>query len=218
MSIAQRVQELLKELPAGVDLVAAAKTRTPDEVLKAVDAGVKIIGQNYINETDRVYPVIGDRVTWHFIGQLQRNKISRIATLFDMVETLDSLEIAGVLDRECLAAGRKMPVLVEINSGREQQKSGVMPEEAVEFICQLGSLSHIKVTGLMTMGPQLEQPEQYRPYFRLTRNLFDEIAAMGLAKVEMRYLSMGMTDSYRVAVEEGANIVRIGSKIFGPRL
>ena len=91
MSIAQRVQELLKELPDGVDLVAAAKTRTPDEVLKAVDAGVKIIGQNYINETDRVYPVIGDRVTWHFIGQLQRNKISRIATLFDMVETLDAL-------------------------------------------------------------------------------------------------------------------------------
>ncbi len=217
MSIAHNVRELIKELPAEVDLVAAAKTRSPAEALEAVDAGVKKIGQNYINEAERSYDVIGERADWHFIGRLQRNKIGRIVKIFDIVETLDSVELAEILDRECALANKLMPVLVEINSGQEAQKSGIMAEQVLSFVNRISPLKHIKILGLMTMGPVAENPEAYRPFFRLTRDLFDTLKKLELERVEMRYLSMGMTDSYKVAIEEGANIVRIGSKIFGPR-
>lgn len=218
MTIAQNVRQLLEELPPHVELVAAVKTRTPAEVVEAIDAGIKTIGQNYLNEAERVYEIVGQRVKWHFIGQLQKNKIGAVVSIFDMIETLDSLELAAAIDRECALAGKMMPVLIEVNSGAEPQKSGVLPEELEGFIHKTGKLRHIKVAGLMTMGPLSLQPEDYRPYFAATRKLFEVIKELKIPRVDMRYLSMGMTDSYQVAIEEGANIIRIGSRLFGPRL
>ena len=215
MGIRENVQQLLNELPKGVELVAAAKDRTAKEVLEAVESGIKIVGENYVQEAEKTYSVIENKAEWHFIGRLQKNKVKKAVRLFDMIQTVDSVDIAQEIDRRCAQIGRVMPVLVEINSGREEQKSGVLPEGAEQLIRAISSLPNIKVMGLMTMGPRFGDPEDSKPYFVTTRKIFARIKALKIPKVEMRYLSMGMTNSYRVALEEGANMVRIGTKIFG---
>lgn len=214
MGIRENVQQLLAELPSGVELVAAAKGRTAKEVLEAVNAGIRIIGENYVQEAEKDYSVIENRARWHLIGYLQKNKVKKAVRLFDMIQTVDSIEIAQEIDKRCAQIGKVMPVLVEINSGREKQKSGVLPEDAEDLITAISGLPNIKVMGLMTMGPRFGDPEESRPYFVTTRKIFDRIKAIELPNVEMRYLSMGMTNSYRVALEEGANMVRLGTKIF----
>ncbi len=215
--IEQNISQILSELPDGVQLVAAAKTRTPAEVLAVVSGGVKIIGENYVQEAERAYEVVGSRAKWHFIGHLQGNKAKKAVRLFDMIETVDSLKIAREIDKWCTQIGKVMPVLVEVNSGREKQKSGVLPEKAEELIREISGLKNIKVMGLMTMGPRLGNPEDARPYFVETRKMFERVKKLNLSNVQMKYLSMGMSNSYKVALEEGANIVRIGSKLFGER-
>ncbi len=215
--IEQNVRRILSELPDGVQLVAAAKTRNPEEVLRAVEAGVRIIGENYVQEAERAYQVVGNRAEWHFIGHLQKNKVKKAVGIFDMIETVDSVEIAGEIDNRCAQAGKIMPVLIEINSGREKQKSGVLPEGAEQLVRDISGLSSIKIMGLMTMGPLFGDPESSRPYFVTTRSIFGKLKRLGLPNVEMKYLSMGMTNSYLIALEEGANMVRLGSKIFGER-
>ncbi len=213
--IKQNVTRLLGELPAAVKLEAAAKTRTAEEIRQAIEAGVKIIGENYLQEAERAYEVIGNRAEWHFIGHLQSNKVKKAAKLFDMIETVDSVAIAREIDKRCAQINKVMPVLIEINSGREEQKSGIFPEEAEQLIRDISDLANIRVMGLMTMGPFLGNPDDSRPYFVATRKIFEELKKKPIPNVEMKYLSMGMTNSYKVAIEEGANIVRIGSKIFG---
>jgi len=217
MGIGKNVQQLLNELPSGVELVAAAKARTAEEVLQAVESGVKIVGENYVQEAEGIYGVIGNKARWHFLGHLQKNKVKKAVRLFDMIETVDSVDIAREIDKRCAQIGRVMPVLVEINSGREKQKSGVLPESAEQLIRAISSLPNIKVMGLMTMGPRFGNPEDSRPYFVITRKLFDRIKALELPNIEMTCLSMGMTNSYKIALGEGANMVRIGTKIFGAR-
>jgi pyridoxal phosphate enzyme (YggS family) len=214
-SIAARVGHILETLPPDVTLVAAAKGRTPAEVKAAIQAGITHVGHNYVREARAMIPALGDSATWHMIGHLQRNKVNKAVELFDMIETVDSWRLAEALDRRCAIIGKVMPVLVEINSGREASKTGTLPEDVDDLIQRLNELQHIHVQGLMTMGPRFGDPEQARPYFRATRAAFERLSAWNLANVTMRYLSMGMSNSYLVAIEEGANIVRIGSKIFG---
>jgi pyridoxal phosphate enzyme (YggS family) len=211
------IKRILSELPQGVILVTAAKTRTPDEVRRAIDAGVQIIGENYVQEAEDAFAALGRIAKWHFIGHLQKNKVKKAVPIFDMIETVDSLKLGEQIDRECEKLRKMMPVLVEINSGHEPQKSGVLPEEAEELMRELSELSHIQVQGLMTMGPRFGDPELARPYFQETKHLFDEVKTAGIVNVEMRYLSMGMSNTYKIAIEEGANVVRIGTKIFGER-
>jgi len=215
--IYENTRRISGELPPGVALVAAAKTRTANEILKAVDAGVKIVGENYVQEAVDVFQQIGKAVDWHFIGHLQKNKVKKAVEIFDMIETVDSYELAMEIDKRCSQASRIMYVLIEINSGREKQKFGVLPENTIDLVKKISRLSHVKISGLMTMGPRFGNPEDSRPYFIITRRLFDEIKALNITGVEMKYLSMGMTNSYKIAIEEGANVVRIGSKIFGRR-
>ncbi|MCS7198550.1 MAG: YggS family pyridoxal phosphate-dependent enzyme [Candidatus Bipolaricaulota bacterium] len=215
--IRENVQKLLAELPPGVLLVAAAKGRTPQEILETIEAGVQIIGENYVQEAEKAFSVIGRRAQWHMIGHLQRNKAKKAIEIFDMIETLDSVKLAQELEKHCARLGKTMPVLIEINSGREPQKSGVFPEDAEALIYEVAQFPHLKVLGLMTMGPRFGDPEDARPYFRETKKLFERLKALSIPNVEMRYLSMGMSNTYKVALEEGANIVRIGTKIFGER-
>ncbi|MBI4186935.1 MAG: YggS family pyridoxal phosphate-dependent enzyme [Chloroflexi bacterium] len=217
LSITENIRRLLRELPEGVELVAAAKGRTPEEVLEAVEAGVKSIGENYVQEAEQAFAVVGRRAKWHFIGHLQKNKAKKAAALFDMIETIDSVEIAREIDKRCAQSSKVMPVLVEINSGREREKTGVLPEDAERLLREISALPNIKVMGLMTMGPRFGDPEDSRPCFAETRRLYHRLKELGLPAVEMRYLSMGMTNSYRIAIEEGANIMRIGTGIFGQR-
>lgn len=199
-------------------LVAAAKTREPSEILEAIAAGIKIIGQNYLQEAEKAYQVIGNQVEWHFIGHLQKNKVKKTVAIFDVIETVDSREIAEEIDKRCAQSGKILPILIEINSGREPQKSGVYPENVKDLIISISHLPNIRVSGLMTMGPPVSRPEESRPYFHETRQLFDRIKKLALPNVEMKYLSMGMTDSYKIALEEGANVIRLGNKIFGDRV
>ncbi len=217
MSIAENVNAILAELPPGVELVAAAKTRTAAEILEAVDAGVKVIGENYVQEAAEVFAAVGRRARWHFIGHLQKNKVKRAVEIFDLIETVDSLELGREIDKRAAAAGRTMEVLVEVNSGRETQKAGVMPEDVEPLVRSLAALPRLRVLGLMTMGPFEGDPEDSRPYFQETRRVFEALKTAAVPGVEMRRLSMGMTNSWRVAVEEGATMVRVGTALFGPR-
>jgi PLP dependent protein len=212
--ITSNVRRILAELPVGVELVAVAKGREPAEVQEAIDAGARTIGENYLQEAEKSREIIGDRVQWHFIGHLQRNKVKKAVSLCDMIETLDSLALARDIEAHCLENGKTMPVLIEVNIGRESQKWGLLPEKVKGTIEEISQLPHVRIMGLMTMGPRVGNPEEARPYFVTTRRLFDEMKASRLPNVEIRYLSMGMSNSYRIAIKEGANIVRIGRQVF----
>jgi pyridoxal phosphate enzyme (YggS family) len=216
-SIEERYREIRENIPDHVTIVAAAKTRTAQEIEEAIDAGIEVIGENYVQEAEEIVNVLGDRAKWHMLGHLQRNKVKRAVQLFDMIETLDSWRLAESIDRRCAAMDKTMPVLVEINSGREDSKTGVLPEEVDGLIQRLAGLRHIRIHGLMTMGPRFGDPEDARPFFRETKEAFDRVTAAQIPNVEMRYLSMGMSNSYKVAIEEGSNMIRVGTKLFGPR-
>lgn len=215
--ISENVARILSELPSNVLLVAAAKTRTSDEILQAIAAGVTIIGENYVQEAEEAHSVIGEKARWHLIGHLQRNKVRKAVEIFDMIETVDSLRLALKIDEECARLDRVMPVLIEVNSGREPQKTGTFPEEVPRLLDELASLEYLKVEGLMTMGPRFGDPEDARPYFVESKRLFDELRSRRTSNAELKFLSMGMSNSYHVAIEEGANVVRIGTKLFGER-
>lgn len=216
MSIAENVMNILKELPAGVRLLAATKSRSVEEILEAINAGIDLIGENYVQEAYRKYEKIGNRVEWHFIGHLQKNKVKKALQIFDVIETVDNFELAKEIDKRAKNMDKIAFVMIEINSAREPQKAGVMPEKALDLADEIHSLEHLKLIGVMTMGPAVENPEDIRPYFRRTKEIFDELRYI-YGDEQIRYLSMGMTDTWRVAIEEGANIVRIGTGIFGPR-
>jgi pyridoxal phosphate enzyme (YggS family) len=213
--IAQAVRRIVETLPPGVILVAAAKGRTVEQVRAAIRAGVTHVGHNYVRDAEPMIPPIPEPVCWHMIGHLQTNKAKKAVELFDMIETVDSWRLAQEIDKRCAAIGKIMPVLVEVNSGREANKTGVLPEEVDDLVGQLAKLPHIRVQGLMTMGPRFGDPEDSRPYFQATRAAFERLGQTPIPNVEMRYLSMGMSNSYRVAIEEGANVVRIGTLLFG---
>ncbi len=216
--IADNVRAILAELPPGVELVAAAKTRTAAEIIEAVEAGVRIIGENYVQEAESAFAAVGHRVRWHFIGHLQTNKARKAVAVFDLVETVDSFGLAREIDKRSAALGKTTPVLIEVNSGREPQKAGVVPEDVEALVRAIAALPNVRVSGLMTMGPFEGDPEASRPYFQETKRVWDALRAAAMPGVEMRHLSMGMTNSWRIAVEEGATLVRIGTAIFGPRV
>lgn len=224
-TVADNVRLLLSELPPGVQLVAVAKTASPEAVLEAVGAGAKIIGESYVQEGERHRQALegalrqaqGERVVWHLIGHLQKNKIKKAIELFDMIESVDSAESAAEIDKQCARISKIMPVLIEVNSAKEQQKSGVFPENVEQLAREISALPNLKLMGLMTVGPYSGSPEDLRTYFSATRQIFEKLKQLNLPGVEMKHLSMGMTSSYKVAIQEGANLVRIGTRIFGER-
>ena len=216
--IKENIKKIFEELPAGVQLVAAAKTRTVAEILKAIQAGLTIIGHNYVQEAERAFEAIGPKAKWHMIGHLQSNKAKKAVKVFDMIETVDSLKLAKAIDKACRNINKSMPILIEINSGEEPQKAGVIPSNAVSLVKEISELENVSIMGLMTMGPFSGDPEDARPYFQKTRQLFDDIEQANLPGIEMKYLSMGMSNSYKIAIEEGANMVRLGTAIFGKRI
>lgn len=217
INVYENVKKLLQEIPSGVDLVAAVKTRTSQEIVEAVKAGVVIVGGNYVQETLDQRGGLPADIKIHFIGHLQKNKVKKAVEAFDLIETVDSVEIAREIDKRSRNASKVMPVLIEVNSGREPQKHGVFPENTEDLVREVAKLANIRIQGLMTMGFFSSDTESLRPLFRETKQLFDHIASLNIAGTEMRWLSMGMSDSYGVAIEEGANLVRIGTGIFGER-
>ncbi len=217
MSITDNYQRLRQAVPEEVQIVAAAKTRTAAEIEEAIAAGITIFGENYVQEAEQIKAALGEaaaRVQWHLIGHLQTNKVNKAVQLFDVIQTVDSLKLARAIDTR---ATRPLSVCIEINSGRELQKAGVFPEEAEQLVRDMASLENLRVIGLMTMGPRFGDPEAARPYFQTTRQLFDHLGSFDLPGVSMEILSMGMSNSYQVAIEEGSNMIRVGTDLFGAR-
>jgi pyridoxal phosphate enzyme (YggS family) len=228
MTITERYQALRDEIPAGVTIVLAAKSRSSEEVAEAIDAGATDLGENYVQEGEAVHATLGAearRVRWHMIGPLQKNKINKALPIFDVIQTVDSLDTATNIDKRVERAGKSiMPIFLEINIAGEQSKSGIEAgadesiDAGVEQIARaLEDLRHVRLEGLMTMGPLTDDPEQLRPHFRRTRKLFDRLRALNLEHTNLTHLSMGMSDSYGIAIDEGATIVRLGTVVFGPR-
>ena len=229
MQIAANYTRLREEIPDHVTIVLAGKTRSAEEMEEVIDAGATDLGENYVQEAEQMRGRLAEkanRVRWHMIGHLQTNKINKAIEVFDIVQTIDSMTKAVAFDRRVERAERKsMPVLIEINIGSEFTKAGIRPSEHEPFepymerlVTEMSQLRHIRIEGLMTMGPRLGDPEKSRPYFRRTRSLFERLAALRQPNVQMRYLSMGMTNAYKVAIEEGSNMIRVGTAVFGPRL
>jgi pyridoxal phosphate enzyme (YggS family) len=223
MSIAENYRKIREGIPESVSIVLAAKTRTKEEVLQAIEAGATDIGENYVQEAQRIREALGPsvkRVKWHMIGRLQENKINKALLIFDVIQSVDSYKKAEDIDKRVEAAGKsRIPVLIEVNIGSEMTKTGVKPDYASveKLVREMSGLEHITVEGLMTMGPRFGNPENSRPYFRKAKEVSDKIEALDLPGVSMQTLSMGMSNSYKVAIEEGSNMVRIGTAVFGKR-
>ncbi len=204
--------------PDAVKIVAVSKHVSVTRVTAAQSCGQIVFGENYLQEAAEKISQISEPVTWHFIGHLQTNKAAAAAELFQMIQTVDRLKIATALNTHAERIGKYLDVLIQVNVGREAQKSGVLPENAEGLLRDLQSLAHLRVRGLMTMPPYGRDSEESRLWFRALKQL-----ALQLAEEELFYdnstveLSMGLSGDFAVAVEEGATMIRIGTAIFGER-
>ena len=196
-------------IPPDVKLVAVTKTRTVEEIRHAIMSGVTCIGENRVQEAEKKFPFL-PKVEKHMIGHLQTNKVKLAVELFDMIQSVDSLKLAEEISKRCETIGKVMPVLVEVNIGNEPNKYGIKPEDAGSFVKEISKLKNIDVQGLMCVAPLLA-PEETRPYFKKMKQLFGSVG-------NMKWLSMGMSNDYKTAIEEGSNMVRIGTAIFGYRV
>lgn len=200
-----------------IRLLAAAKSQSVDSIRAALKAGVRLIGENYVQEAAAKQRQINEAVEWHMIGHLQRNKAPKAVELFDLIESLDSVELAREIAKEGRKKGRTVRALIEVNLAGEESKSGLVKAKISDLVTAVGELPFLKVEGLMTVPPYKENPEDVRPYFRELREIQLRLSEQRLANVELKELSMGMSHDYTVAIEEGATIVRIGTALFGPR-
>lgn len=203
--------------PAEIKLVAVTKTVDVPTIEEGIKAGITAIGENRVQEIRKKYPEIQSPVEWHLIGHLQTNKVKYIIDKVDLIHSLDRYSLAQEISKRAQQAGTTMSVLVQVNVAEEETKFGLKVEETEEFIKEVTQLEGIKILGLMTMAPYVENPEEVRFVFKKLKELSEKIGNLNLPQVEMKYLSMGMSNDYEVAIEEGANIVRVGSAIFGAR-
>lgn len=224
MTIADNINEVKNRIraaamkvgrdPEQVRLVAATKSVDVAKIKEAILAGIGIIGENRVQEALPKIKEIGPIVSYHFIGHLQTNKVKYIVSLFDLIHSVDNIHLAAEINRMSRATQK---VLVEVNLAKEESKFGLTPEETVEAMKEIARLPMVSIIGLMTIPPFHEDPERSRLYFRQLRELAGEIRGKGIKGVRMDELSVGMSNDFEVAVEEGATLVRIGTAIFGPR-
>ena len=198
-----------------IKLVAVTKTATIGQIKEAISAGIKIIGENKVQEAKEKYQILTADTEWHLLGHLQTNKVKYAIEIFDCIQSVDSIKLAKEIDKRSLQFGKTTNVLVEVNVSGEETKYGIKPEEVELFLKEISEFSGIRVRGLMTIAPIEKDKEEVRPYFGKLREISKEIKSKNIKNVKMDYLSMGMTDDFEVAIEEGANMVRIGRGIFG---
>ena len=204
--------------PDEIRLVAVTKTKPVDSVRKALDRGLILFGENYIQESrEKVSALSETGAQWHFIGHLQSNKAKYAVKLFDLIHSVDSLKLARELNKQAAKIDKVQPVLVQVNISAEATKSGTSSTEAVDLVTAISELPNLSLQGLMTMPPFFDDPERARPYFRELRQLRDHIRSLEIDGVSMQELSMGMTGDFEAAIAEGATLVRIGTAIFGER-
>jgi hypothetical protein len=220
-SVLAKIQQVAKRVgrdPAAIRLVAATKAVTVEQIRAGLGAGLTILGENRLQEAMDKMQAIGDRaVHWHFIGRLQRRKVKSVVGRFELIHSVDSLELATEIARRAEKADLRQAVLLEVNVGAESTKTGFAPTALAEVVPLIGSLPSLVVEGLMTIPPRVSNPEEARPYFRRLRELASSLQAMEAPNLRFNELSMGMTHDYEVAIEEGATYVRIGTALFGAR-
>jgi PLP dependent protein len=216
LTIKENISRLLPDLPGNVKLIAVSKTRTVEEMREAYASGLRDFGENKVQELTKKYDEFDESVRWHLIGHLQRNKVKYIVGKVSLIHSLDSIRLLAELEKQYSAAGLNADVLIEINIGREENKTGILPEDLEEMIIQCERCSHVKVKGLMTVLPICGEDEQ-KQYFKEVRKIWDSLKERQYSNIEMQHLSMGMTADYRAAISEGSNMVRIGEGIFGKR-
>jgi PLP dependent protein len=203
--------------PADVQIVAATKSVEVTKIREAIDAGIHIIGENRVQEAWVKYQSLGSRIAWHFIGHLQTNKVKRVLQFIETIESVDSFHLAKEIHQRAGEYQKNIKVFIEVNTSGELSKFGIKPEGVPELLYQCAQLNNIQVTGLMTIGSYTNDPAQIRPCFSLLKELLDHINAQKIPNIHLRHLSMGMSNDFEVAVEEGATLVRIGQALFGNR-
>ncbi|MGD0278859.1 MAG: YggS family pyridoxal phosphate-dependent enzyme [Smithella sp.] len=204
-------------VPDSIKLLAVTKTVSPFAVQQAINAGIMVLGENYVQEAKEKMAVIEQRVQWHMIGHLQTNKAKYAVNLFDYIHSVDHMELAKEINKRAGLINRKINILIEINVSGEKTKDGISAAKAVELVKDVSLLGNVSVKGLMTMAPYSANPENSRPFFSELRNLQNNIISEGITNIQMEELSMGMTDDFEIAIEEGATMIRIGRAIFGER-
>ena len=207
--------------PSDIKLIAVTKNVEPQNIIEAIEAGVVDFGENRVQELLNKANIIEEKsdknIKWHMIGHLQTNKVKYIVDKITMIHSLDSLKLAQEIDRKAQKLGKTIDVLIQVNIAEEVTKFGLKKYEVLDFVQMAGSLKNIKVKGLMTIAPFAENPEQVRFVFSGLRKIFIDICRKNINNIDMKYLSMGMSNDFEIAIEEGANIVRIGTAIFGKR-
>jgi hypothetical protein len=204
--------------PSSVRLVTVTKTVDHDRIRQAVSAGAAILGENRVQEAKEKIEALGNIAHWHLIGHLQTNKAKYAVRLFDLIHSVDNLELAKELDRQAAKTGKMQDILIEVNIAGEASKAGMAVKDAPALVREVAQLKHLQVRGLMTMPPYSENAEDSRPYFRVIRKLTEAIAQENIPGVSMHELSIGMSGDFEVAIEEGATLVRVGAAIFGNRI
>ncbi len=227
VTVGERLEAVLKRIaaaahrsgrdPSEVGLVAAVKRVPVDGILEAVEAGVEMLGENYVQEARSLKEKIAAPVRWHMIGNLQSNKARQAVRLFDVIETVDREKLVNELERCAREEGKKLDVMIQVDLAGEAAKSGVDPGQARRLIEAVAACEHLRCVGLMTMPPFFDDPEGARPYFAELRTLRERLQPLVPQGGELKELSMGMSGDFEVAVEEGATLVRIGTALFGPR-
>jgi pyridoxal phosphate enzyme (YggS family) len=218
--IRSRIEKAAKKTGRGAEeikLVAVSKTVEPERINEAIRCGIDIIGENRVQEAEAKFKQVTEKVEKHLVGHLQTNKAKKAVELFDFIQSVDSERIAGEISKRATEMGKVMDVLVEVNTSAEETKFGIEPDQALPLIETISRLEGIKIKGLMTIGLFTDNPEETRPCFKKLRAIFEQIKSANVTNVEMRYLSMGMTSDFEVAIEEGSNMVRVGTGIFGSR-
>lgn len=200
-----------------VTLIAVSKTKPVETLKEAYDLGVRIFGENKVQELVDKYEVLPRDINWHMIGHLQRNKVKYIIDKVKCIHSVESLKLAETIEKEAAKHDRIVDVLIEVNVAGEESKFGLSPEEVPSFVEEIAKFTHLRVKGLMTIAPFVDNPEENRPVFKALKKLSVDIAAKNIDNVSMNVLSMGMTNDYQVAIEEGATMVRVGTGIFGER-
>lgn len=214
-SVTQRIAKCCEKIGSPADsvkLVVVTKTASPDQMRQAIDAGAKAFGENRVQDALAKHRVIGDAVEWHLIGHLQTNKVKDAVGTFSLIHSVDSLKLLHAIDKEAAKIGKIQDILIQVNVSGEESKFGVPPESAIDLFKEAASSPNVRVKGLMTIAPEVEDPETVRPCFKKLKELLAEINAS--LSTPYTALSMGMTNDFEVAIEEGSNIVRIGRAIF----
>jgi len=204
--------------PEEIGLIAVTKSIDSGKILEAYEAGQRDFGENYVQEFRQKQEIItaGD-IRWHFIGHLQTNKVKSLIDTVSLIHSVDSFHLTEEIERQASKRNRHVDALIEVHTTDEGTKSGVSPEGVLPLVEQISALQHVHITGLMTIGPFLPDPETARPCFRRLRQLKEDIEQRQIAGVHIRHLSMGMTNDFEIAIEEGATLLRIGTAIFGHR-